>query len=190
MTRKTGRARETEREGAMLLERASGTIVERGNRGRTTVFLRADREGDIDRPFARGGRRRRHREKERERERGRTELRETGVGQRGRGGGERGPDGSERDGVSQPEECLSWQRRGSGTGSVQSSQVSPREGDILLRGAHVPRSAFFRGPYVALISAAPFASRFIHPLPFTLGCPFCPRFRCRLPSRLRVFIPR
>lgn len=54
--------------------------------------------------------------------------------------GGRGPDGSERDGVSQPEECLSWQRRGSGTGSVQSSQVSPREGDILLRGAHVPRS--------------------------------------------------
>lgn len=183
MTRKTGRARETEREGAMLLERASGTIVERGNRGRTTVFLRADREGDIDRPFARGGRRRRHRGKER----GRTELRETGVGQRGRGGGERGPDGSERDGVSQPEECLSWQRRGSGTGSVQSSQVSPREGDILLRGAHVPRSfgaltsRSFRRPRSRLGLFIPY------PLP---SCPFCPRFRCRLPSRLRVFIPR
>lgn len=184
MTRKTGRARETEREGAMLLERASGTIVERGNRGRTTVFLRADREGDIDRPFARGGRRRRHRE----RERGRTELRETGVGQRGRGGGERGPDGSERDGVSQPEECLSWQRRRfwDRLGSVESGQPSGRRHSSSRRS----RSAFFRGPYVALISAAPFASRFIHPLPFTLGCPFCPRFRCRLPSRLRVFIPR
>lgn len=42
-----------------------------------------------------------------------------------------GTDGSERDGVSQPEECLSWLRRGTGTGSVQSSQISPREGDIL-----------------------------------------------------------
>lgn len=67
--------------------------------------------------------------------------------------GERGPNGSERDGVRQPEECFSWQRRGSGTGSVQSSQVSPREGDILLRVIHVPRSfgalrRAHRGPVV------------------------------------------
>lgn len=57
-----------------------------------------------------------------------------------------GPDGSERDGVSKLEECFSWQRRGSGTVSVQSSQVSPREGDILRRRT-------FTGPYVVAFTA-------------------------------------
>lgn len=52
LTRKTGRERETEKEGAMLLERASGIIVARGNAVEPVVFLRADREGDIDRPCA------------------------------------------------------------------------------------------------------------------------------------------
>lgn len=42
-----------------------------------------------------------------------------------------GPDGSERDGISQPEECLSRQRRSSEAGLVQSSQISPWEGDFL-----------------------------------------------------------
>lgn len=82
----------------------------------------------------------------------------------GGGGGRERPDGSERDGVSQPEECLSWQRRGSGTGSVQSSQVSPREGDILLRGLHVPRSfgvlrRAHRGPVASRYSSLTLYSR-------------------------------
>lgn len=82
-------------------------------------------------------------------------------------GGEGESDGSERDGVSQPEECLSWQRRGSGTGSVQSSQVSPREGDILLRGVHVPRSIgalrrAHRGPVARFV----IFSSILYPLKF------------------------
>lgn len=140
MTRKTGRERETEKEGTMLLERVSGTIVERGNAVEPRCFSELTEKVDIDRPCAGWSRQR-----QKERERGRKIESKRGE--------ERGPDGSERDGVSQPKECFSWQRRGSGTGSVQSSQVSPREGDILLRGAHVPRSVgalrrAHRGPVV------------------------------------------
>lgn len=65
----------------------------------------------------------------------RREKEQTGES-RARGGETRnsmlGPDGSERDGISQPEECLSRQRRSSETGLVQSSQISPWEGDFLL----------------------------------------------------------
>lgn len=93
--------------------------------------------------------------------------------------GGRGPDGSERDGVSQPEECLSWQRRGSGTGSVQSSQVSPREGDILLRGAHVPRS------FGALRRVHRSPRRFVIRIPLPAATLFL-RSHCRLPPWLRA----
>lgn len=106
MTRKIGRERETEKEGAMLLERASGTIVEQGNAVEPRCFSERT-EKVISIGLARGGR---GKGTDREREKGRTEMQSRRRRIESRGGEERGPDGSERDGVSQLEECLSWQR--------------------------------------------------------------------------------
>lgn len=61
-----------------------------------------------------------------------------------------GPDGSERDGISQPEECLSRQRRSSETGLVQSSQISPWEGDFLFAVRVLSRWALRRRAHSAL----------------------------------------
>lgn len=99
-------------------ERASGTNVERENAVEPRCFsertekvisigpTRGVRGKGTDRKREEEGERR-SKEWEKDRERYR-EVKKEG----------RGPDGSERDGVNQPEECLSWQRRGSGTGSV------------------------------------------------------------------------
>lgn len=76
------REREKKGEGAMLVERARAIIAERGNaRGGATMFLRADREGDIDRGLVRSGRGK-DRKREREGERRKTERKR----ERARGG--------------------------------------------------------------------------------------------------------
>lgn len=146
------REREKKGEGATLVERASAIIAERGNaRGRATMFLRADREGDIDRGLVRSGRgkdtdrkRERGREKEdvererEEREREREEDRERIR--------------SERDGVSQPEECLLLAVV---LGPARFSRVrSVLEETIFFSAVYVRRFFFFfSGPYAALIAA-------------------------------------
>lgn len=83
----------------------------------------------------------------------RREKEQTGES-RARGGETRnsmlGPDGSERDGISQPEECLSRQRRSSETGLVQSSQISPWEGDFLFAVRVLSRWALRRRAHSAL----------------------------------------
>lgn len=131
MTRKRGGQAGGERERERrsdIGKRASGTYVDReGERQSATVTmsLGADGEGGIggSRAGLQGGR-----QKERERERATGVV---GSARRRTRSSTLGPDGSERDGISQPEECLSRQRRSSETGLVQSSQISPWEGDFL-----------------------------------------------------------
>lgn len=143
--RRSGKERER-----YIGKRASGTYV--GQRKRETECYSHD--------VSRSGRRRwyrwvsrglpggegRNKESQREKE-------QTGES-RARGGETRnsmlGPDGSERDGISQPEECLSRQRRSSETGLVQSSQISPWEGDFLLAVRVLSRWALRRRAHSAL----------------------------------------
>lgn len=85
------------------------------------MFLRADREGDIDRGLARSGR---GRDTDRKRERGREKKDVEGEREREE---DRERIRSERDGVSQPEECLSWQWFWDRLDSVESGQSSRRQ---------------------------------------------------------------
>lgn len=118
-------------------ERQSATV---------TMSLGADGEGGIGGSRAGCQGEGRNKESQREKE-------QTGES-RARGGETRnsmlGPDGSERDGISQPEECLSRQRRSSETGLVQSSQISPWEGDFLFAVRVLSRWALRRRAHSAL----------------------------------------
>lgn len=143
--RRSGKERER-----YIGKRASGTYVGQRKRERqsatVTMSLGADGEGGIG--GSRAGCQGEGRNKE-----SRREKEQTGES-RARGGETRnsmlGPDGSERDGISQPEECLSRQRRSSETGLVQSSQISPWEGDFLFAVRVLSRWALRRRAHSAL----------------------------------------
>lgn len=144
--RRSGKERER-----YIGKRASGTYVGQRKRERqsatVTMSLGADGEGGIGGSRARVARGKAgiKRVGERRSKRGslvrEEEKRETRM---------LGPDGSERDGISQPEECLSRQRRSSETGLVQSSQISPWEGDFLLAVRVLSRWALRRRAHSAL----------------------------------------
>lgn len=102
-----------------------------------------------------------------------------------------GPDGSERDGISQPEECLSRQRRSSETGLVQSSQISPWEGDFLFAVRVLSRWALRRRAHSALCFHLLFPF-FLLPLRTLHPCPpprsiVSPRACSSSPSRIDVY---
>lgn len=142
----------------MLVERASAIIAERGNaRGRATMFLRADREGDIDRGLVRSGR---DKDTDRKRERGREKKDVERERERERE--RRTEKGSDRRGTASASLKNASPGSSSGTGSIQSSQVSPRGDNILLRGV---RSAFFFFRGLTLRSSRPLRARLFLSIP-------------------------
>lgn len=138
------------------------------------MFLRADREGDIDRGLVRSGR---GKDTDRKRERGR----EKKDVERERESERRTEKGSDRRGTASASLKNASPGSGSGTGSIQSSQVSPRGDNILLRGV---RSAVFFFGALRCAHHGPFAR--VYFFLFLFSSPAVKRFSL---TRF-IFIPR
>lgn len=171
MTRKTERERATEKDGTMLLERASGTVVERGNAVEPRCFSERT-EKVISIGLARGGRGKcADRKREKEGKRRFKERLKDGVRGRGRERARWIGEGRRQPARRMP--LLAAARFWDRLGSVESGQPSGRRHS----SSRCSRSVFFRGLTSCSVASSCFV---ISSLPSTFS--FCLGFRCRIIS--------